>query len=43
MIDSLIVDETAEIKLIGYDPRSSNVPFGLQRAEKFTEFNDTLD
>jgi hypothetical protein len=43
LIDSLLPDEKAEIKLVGYDPRSSDVPFNLKRAEKFPEFNDTLE
>jgi hypothetical protein len=43
MIDSLLVDESAEIKLVEYDKSASDVPVNLKRAEKFTEFNDTLE
>lgn len=43
MIDSLTVNEEVEITLTGYDPRASDVPFALKRADKFTEKNDTLE
>jgi hypothetical protein len=42
MIDTLIIDESAEIKLVEYDKRISYGPFNLKRAEKFTEANDIL-
>jgi hypothetical protein len=43
MIDSLWLNESEPMDLIPYDPKSSDVPFDLQRARKFTEYNDTLE